>query len=393
MSAVLGVSLGASATRLAFPHSVTPGERFQPSDFDVQSISTSLAGHERRTGEYISAALDAGRISRAAIAYRTTHQATAMRSAMAWLGITDYRLVQEVPAALALLETSEAADFSTIALFDLGASSLTVTIADPHSREIYCKAETPQVSGRLFDKLIRENQLASGQLAAPRSASDDAAINSTCEQAKIALSTEMETSVPGTAGILRLTRGGFERLIGPAVARAVEFLFATAADSPRQVQAVIMIGGGSHVPLICRELQHSTSAPVVLAAEPESVIARGAALAAGSTATSVERAPADDPTIVFRMPRRRARIGTALKAGASILAITAVAAVATLYWRKLLPDNTTVAATESAAVAPASTGSAPATTTTTVPAPLPAPITTIVLPPPSPVTTTTAAPR
>ena len=132
-----------------------------------------------------------------------------------------------------------------------------------------------------------------------------------CAQAKEQLSTAPEVLVPvalpsqenrQSAQQVRVTRGSFEELIRSTVTCTVDLLLRTiraAALTPAQIDAVLLVGGSSRVPLIAELVSTSlASKDTVLVQDqaPELTPVKGAALAARRIATGEPGPAAPKPS-------------------------------------------------------------------------------------------------
>lgn len=116
-----------------------------------------------------------------------------------------------------------------------------------------------------------------------------------CTAAKEALSSEPEVEVPvvlpGLNRSVVVTRSELEQLIGPAVAETIGAFrraVAAAGTRPGDLDAVLLVGGSSRIPLVGAAVAREVGPSVpILDADPRHAVARGAALlAAGATAAT-----------------------------------------------------------------------------------------------------------
>ncbi|WP_430333713.1 exopolyphosphatase [Rhodococcus sp. ACT016] len=160
-----------------------------------------------------------------AVAYRTDRQAAAVRSA-AKTQRQAIRLVPETVATLAYLRSTGLVDrYDCIALADLGASGLTVTVVDPADDTVTFRDRTSHVRG--------------------------------------------DGGADGTARI---------------GSRVATFVADTMSRSDREPAAVVLVGGGGNIPDIGETLDAAFDCAVIVVPEPEAATAKGAALLAGSNA-------------------------------------------------------------------------------------------------------------
>ncbi len=279
--------MGAGAVRVARPHAGNSAGRgtVQPQAadaFDVQAVPVGERRVEELAADAIGAVLTADpRIAATAIAYRDEQHARAVRAELARRQFTNYELVPDVIAALEYLEFSgELQGFGTVALYDLGASGLSVTVVDTASRQVNYTERTSDISGDYLDSLIREQQIASGRIAHPPDAAGLAALDALCRTAKEQLSESSAVALPSTEGLVLLSQENFEALIMLAVESSARMARDVILRSEQPVQAVALIGGCAQIPLVARVLRRWLGVPVLVPANPGTVAARGATLLA-----------------------------------------------------------------------------------------------------------------
>jgi actin-like ATPase involved in cell morphogenesis len=119
-----------------------------------------------------------------------------------------------------------------------------------------------------------------------------------CVEAKIALSSDTDATIPvllpNLTTEVRITRSEFEALIRPSLAdsiaamhRAIESADITAAD----VSKVLLVGGSSRIPLISQMVSSELGRPVAVDADPKHAVALGAAAFASGAASGAASAP------------------------------------------------------------------------------------------------------
>jgi len=120
-----------------------------------------------------------------------------------------------------------------------------------------------------------------------------ARIRRECVEAKEALSSDTEVSIPvllpGSRGSVRLHRSEFEAMIRPQVEETVAALrgaVASAGLDPEELTAVLLVGGSSRVPLVAQLVSEQLGRPVAVDTDPKNAIAKGAALAISPTPTA-----------------------------------------------------------------------------------------------------------
>ena len=287
MSSVLGVSVGASAVRLARPDSVNRDDaasRYLP-DFRAQVVAAGRDLPEELAAESIGVVLagapDAGQVHATGVAYRDEAQAGAVQAAMARQQLANYQLVTEASAALKFLDVSGAlGDHATLVFYDLGSSGLTVSVVDRATGEVVETVRTDTVSGDVFDRMVRANQLENNRIEAPRDEAASQALDLRCREAKERLSTGGAVAVPGDGGLLLLSRDVFDSLIGVTVESSARLARDVITRSGRTPDAVVLTGGGARIPLVRTVLESWLGLPVIVPDHPELVAAQGAALLA-----------------------------------------------------------------------------------------------------------------
>lgn len=291
MSVVLGVSVGASAVRMAQPtglDATTPAAR---PGFERQALAVRYVGAEDLAAQSVGVMLERDNHSATAVTYGSTEQAAAVHEAMARQRLYNYRLVPETSAALALLEhTGVLGGFRTVVLYDLGSSGVTVSVVDRDTGTVLAVDRSTAIGGDHFDRLILDQQVRAGKVAPPADARAVAELTGRCRAAKEQLSTSDAACLPGDGGLLLLSRETFESLIVVAVEGSARLARQVIAESGRRPDSVVLLGGGAHIPLVRHVLGAWLGLPTLVPAEPEMVAAQGAALMATPVA-----APAPSP--------------------------------------------------------------------------------------------------
>jgi actin-like ATPase involved in cell morphogenesis len=106
-----------------------------------------------------------------------------------------------------------------------------------------------------------------------------------CTEAKEALSVNTEVTIPVLLPQIQsqvsLTRAEFEDLIRPQITETVDALRGTLASAgvvSADLNAVLLVGGSSRIPLVAETLTAEFGCPVAVDADPQAAIALGAAL-------------------------------------------------------------------------------------------------------------------
>ncbi|UAK33093.1 Hsp70 family protein [Nocardia asteroides] len=312
-----------------------------------------------------------------AVAYRTREQAQIIRAATGKQ--RELRLIPEGTAALTYLRHTGLLDrYDTVAIVDLGASGLSVTVADRTDGSLLRSDRTATVSGKAIDDLIYHH-LVDMHFARRGTRPNRGMLTNRGRAAKEHLSIAPAVTIDHVAGRpLKLTRADFEELIADLLRDLARFVTAAFGRAPRQPQAVAVIGGGANIPSVLDTLTAALDVPVFTVPDPEAVTAKGAALVADSVQPAVfpvgtrgGDAPAGTVTKVFgTLAGAIVVVGLIVGYGVQTFAPTAddeVSPAGTTSSASQLPPPTSAAPSTAAAVTraggtPDSTGVAPTTT-------------------------------
>lgn len=220
-----------------------------------------------------------------------------------------------------------------------------------------------------------------------------ARLRSECVEAKEALSTDSEVTIPvllpGVQTEVRLTREEFENKIRPLLGDTIQALrraLRSAGVEPADLRAVVLVGGSSRIPLVARMVSEELGRPVAVDVHPKQAIALGAALAGVAPSTPVQVvappptpghvAPVTPETVGLARPpgAGSSNGGSGSKRGVAIAAIAAVVVLALVGGALALGgggggdgENATDTTTTSTTAAPSTTAPT-APTTTALPA-------------------------
>ncbi|MCO4769686.1 MAG: molecular chaperone DnaK [Deltaproteobacteria bacterium] len=237
------------------------------------------------------------RIRRAVItvpAYFDDAQRQATRDAGRIAGIDVLRIINE-PTAAALAYGLDKGKRGTVLVYDLGGGTFDVSLlklTDGVFKVIATTGNT-RLGGDDFDNAVTDvlvSNLSEEQLDAvrgnPRALS---ALKTASEQAKIALSSEDETTVAidfadlGVAIERTVTRADYEVAIAPLLDKtmaAVDFVLEEADLDPEDVDEVVCVGGSTRTPAVRARLEKEFEKPPHTELDPDQVVALGAALQA-----------------------------------------------------------------------------------------------------------------
>jgi hypothetical protein len=215
-----------------------------------------------------------------AVAYRDREQEVVIKSAIGRQR-RDVRLIPESAAALAYLRHTGLLDrYRTVAVVDLGATGMTVTVADLVDDKVLRTERNTTISGNAVDELIYQHLLDCHFLRRGTRPNRSMLINRS-RAAKEHLSIAPAVTIDHVAGQpLKLTRADFEELVSDLLREAAGFAGGVFSRAPKWPESVIVIGGGANIPALVSGLNRLLDVPVSTLPEPEAVIAKGAALVA-----------------------------------------------------------------------------------------------------------------
>ncbi|MBY4128590.1 Hsp70 family protein [Rhodococcus fascians] len=257
-----------------------------------------------------------------AVTYRTEEHATKIRSALTHT-TRDVRLVPESAAAMADLATTGLIDgYDTIALVDLGASGLSVTVTDRTTGTVSAHGRSDVVSGNALDALVKNLVQDMTRDNLRDDIRDDRGIGSARYRSiKEQLSRQDEVRIERYSGVpLTVGRSAFETAASPHFDDAAHFVRSVFDESTHEPEAIVLIGGGAHIPLLAGALTDMFHARIVRLPEPDAVLAVGAASVAASIADNDYPLVSAARKNAGRMSRYSGAVAAAVVAGGLVLA-------------------------------------------------------------------------
>jgi molecular chaperone DnaK len=226
------------------------------------------------------------------------HKRTLLFDALMFAGVGDVTLVTEPEAAAVAYTASEhVAPGSAIGVYDLGGGTFDATIVrqlDGGGFELAGRPEgIDSLGGIDFDEAVFEQvrahlgaAWAGLDFADPLVMTAAATLRRECTEAKKALSTDTEVTIPvmlpGVSTQVRMVRSEFEQLIAPAIDATIEVMrraIGSAGLRPEDLSAVLLVGGSSRIPLVAQQVGAELDLPATVDSDPKAVVAIGAALA------------------------------------------------------------------------------------------------------------------
>ena len=232
------------------------------------------------------------------------YKISTMTAALHAAGLTSITFCTEPEAAAASYAlASRIAPGATIAVYDLGGGTFDAAVVRKTGPTTLHVLGIPQgldaLGGADFDDAILGHVLAAVPALTqldpddPATLAATAALRRDCTEAKEALSSDTEVTIPvlapGVQTHVRLIRAEFEDMIRPQVEQTVEALrraLKSANVEPDDLDAVLLVGGSSRIPLVTQLISAELGRPVAIDADPKAAIALGAALSALPTPTT-----------------------------------------------------------------------------------------------------------
>jgi molecular chaperone DnaK len=127
----------------------------------------------------------------------------------------------------------------------------------------------------------------------PTAISAVARLREECVEAKEALSSDTDTTIPvllpNVATEVRLTRAELEGMVRPALYGSIEALrraIRSAGITPEQLHSVLLVGGSSRMPIVSQLVSSELGRPVAVDAHPKHAVSLGAAWLASGLPTA-----------------------------------------------------------------------------------------------------------
>jgi len=219
-------------------------------------------------------------------------------------------LTEPVAAAIHYAATERLEPGQTIAVYDLGGGTFDAAVLARTGSGVGFEVRgdvegIERLGGIDFDEAVFHHALRWCESAVAELDPDDPAtlqalarLRQECVEAKEALSTDTDVSIPvvlpNIQTEVRLTRAEFEAMIRPLLQQTVEALQRAIRNSAVAVDAlaaVLLVGGSSRVPLIAEMVGAELGRPIAVDQHPKHTVALGAAIAAGRAAGAALPSP------------------------------------------------------------------------------------------------------
>ncbi|ROO51552.1 Hsp70 protein [Micromonospora sp. Llam0] len=233
---------------------------------------------------------------------------------MANLDVPVTYTTEPAAAAINYAEQQRIEPGSIVAVYDLGGGTFDAAMLrkTPTGFEIMGQPEgIERLGGIDFDAAVFNHVRAAlgGKLEEldeedPAAIAAVARLRDECIQAKEALSSDTDTSIPvllpNISTEIRLTRSELEAMVRPVLHGSIEALHRavrSAGCSPEQVHSVLLVGGSSRMPIVSQLVGSELGRPVAVDAHPKYSVSLGAAwlAAAELTGQTTPAGPAPTP--------------------------------------------------------------------------------------------------
>ena len=217
-------------------------------------------------------------------------------------GVPQARMITEPEAAAAHYAAARhLGDGDTVAVYDLGGGTFDATVLRKRGAGIDILG-SPEGIERLGgvdfdDAILAHINFSSGgalselDLSNPQTGIALARLRQDCIAAKEALSVDTEAAIPvflpNRHFDVRLTRGEFEDMIRAQIESTIGALTRTlrsARVEPADLNAVLLVGGSSRIPLVAQMITAALNRPTLVDAHPKYAVALGAATLAAEPA-------------------------------------------------------------------------------------------------------------
>jgi actin-like ATPase involved in cell morphogenesis len=263
-------------------------------------------------------------------------------------GVPEVRMITEPEAAaLHYAEARQLDDGALVAVYDLGGGTFDATVVRKLPDGVHTLG-TPEGIERLggidFDQAVFDfvNFTCGGALTEldMRDPQTSIALNrlrQDCALAKESLSVDTETVLPvflpGRQFDLRITRSQFEDLIRAQIESTITALsraLRSAGVTPDQLDAVLLVGGSSRIPLVAHMVSEELGRPILADTHPKYAVALGAATLANKPASPLATATrSPQPTPQPGGDRRQhPALTTRYRTGMAALLLAGIVAVA-----------------------------------------------------------------
>ncbi|UAW63540.1 Fe-S protein assembly chaperone HscA [Mycoavidus sp. HKI] len=223
-------------------------------------------------------------------AYFDEAQRQATKDAAELAGLNVLRLLNE-PTAAAIAYGLESGAQGIYAVYDLGGGTFDLSILQLTQGvfEVLATGGDSMLGGDDFDQALLEYVLAKAAPDTPTlTAGDKRLLLDAARSAKEALSSAPQTRIDlllsnGVRIAVTVSEAEFAELVQPLVQRTLVTMRKTLRDAQiaaKDVQGIVLVGGATRMPVVCRAVELFFGQPVLTGIDPDQVVALGAAIQA-----------------------------------------------------------------------------------------------------------------
>jgi molecular chaperone DnaK len=241
------------------------------------------------------------------------HRLTLLGDAAVAAGLPRAGLLPEpVAAGLYYASQQRVPAGALIAVYDLGGGTFDATLLRKTATSfeiIGAPRGDDRLGGVDVDEMVLDHVVRSMGPRWPDAADDDpvllgalAQVRAAAVDAKEALSSDTHATVPvllpGCTGEVLISRSELERTVAPVVLRTVDLVrqvCSSAEVGADELDAVLLVGGASRMPLVAEMVTSELGRPVVVDAHPKYAVCLGAAIAAAARLEGRAEAPVAPP--------------------------------------------------------------------------------------------------
>ena len=215
-------------------------------------------------------------------AYFNDGQRQATKDAAKLAGISVLRLINE-PTAAALAYGFDASEDGLIAVYDLGGGTFDFSVLEMIDGvfKVLATGGDTALGGNDFDDMISQWLLEQSNMTySSLSPLERGQLTDTACAAKIKLSAVKSVAISWSHWRGELSRTLFEQLVAPLVDKTIRLMrraFKDAAVQPSQLNAIIMVGGSSRMPMVRKAVADFSGQEPVTCINPDEVVVYGAA--------------------------------------------------------------------------------------------------------------------
>jgi molecular chaperone DnaK len=198
-------------------------------------------------------------------------------------------------AAIGYASRAQVETGARLAVYDLGGGTFDAAVIRKDSLTAFTLLGKPEgidgLGGVTFDEMLFEHVCAAAGVPLaqinpndPRIVPEVARLRRACTEAKETLSVDTDTTIPvalgGVRQRVRVTRAEFEEMIRPELDRTIEALhraLESAAVDGTQLDAILLVGGSSRIPLVSQLISAEFGRAPAIDADPKTTVALGAA--------------------------------------------------------------------------------------------------------------------